>query len=91
MKKLVVSIVLGAAALIASPMQAQAATQREIVPFEADVLLCNGDVVHLSGPLLTLSHVTETPSGGFVDMFQANPQGVRGVTSPQGPPSTPLA
>jgi hypothetical protein len=65
---------------IASPIHAQAATTTtEVIPFDTYIVACNGDLIHLSGSLLAVSHVTETPSGGFVGSFQFNPQGVTGV------------
>jgi hypothetical protein len=79
MKKFLLAIVLAAVAMIASPIHAQAATTTEVIPFETDLVVCNGDLVHLSGSLLAVSQVTETPSGGFVVSFQFNPQGVTGV------------
>jgi hypothetical protein len=79
MKKLFVSIVLAAAALMASPIHAQAATETEVIPFDTEFALCNGDLLHLSGSLLSVSQVTQTPSGGFVVSFQFNPQSVTGV------------
>lgn len=49
MKKLLLALVVAAVAMIASPMHAQAATTTEVIPFETDLVVCNGDLVHLSG------------------------------------------
>jgi hypothetical protein len=77
MKKLL--ILVAALATLASPVSAQAAASVEQVPFEADVLACNGDVIHLSGRLLVVFTETATPSGGFVFSAHFQPQGVMGV------------
>jgi hypothetical protein len=77
MKKLL--ILVAALATLASPVSAQAAASVEQVPFEADVLACNGDVIHLSGRLLVVFTETATPSGGFMFSAHFQPQGVMGV------------
>ena len=41
--------------------------------------LCNGDPIHVSGPLLAVFSETTTPSGGEVFAFHFQPQGVTGV------------
>lgn len=77
MKKLL--ILVAATVALALPVSAQAAATTEQVPFEADVLACNGDVIHLSGTLLMVFTETATPSGGFVFSSHFQPQGVKGV------------
>lgn len=77
MKKLLILVV--ATVALVSPVAAQAAATTERVPFEADVLACNGDVIHLSGTLLVVFTETATPSGGFVFSAHFQPQGVKGV------------
>jgi len=77
MKKLLIVVV--AMVGLALPVSAQAAASTEQVPFEADVLACNGDVIHLSGRLLMVFTETATPSGGFVFSSHFQPQGVKGV------------
>jgi hypothetical protein len=77
MKKLL--ILVAATVAFALPVSAQAAATVESVPFEADVLVCNGDVIHLSGTLLIVFTETATPSGGFVFSAHFQPQGLMGV------------
>jgi hypothetical protein len=77
MKKLLLLIVVTVA--LATPVSAQAATTTESIPFDADVVICNGDVVHLSGTLLAVFTETATPSGGFVVSAHFQPQRVSGV------------
>jgi hypothetical protein len=77
MKKLL--ILVAATMALALPVSAQAAASVEQVPFDADVLACNGDVIHLSGTLLVVFTETATPSGGFVFSAHFQPQGVMGV------------
>jgi hypothetical protein len=77
MKKLL--ILVAATVALALPVSAQAAATTEQVPFEADVLACNGDVIHLSGTLLMVFTETVTPPGGFVFSSHFQPQGVKGV------------
>ena len=77
MKKLLILAV--AIVGLALPVSAQAAASTEQVPFEADVLACNGDVIHLSGTLLMVFTETATPAGGFVFSSHFQPQGVRGI------------
>jgi hypothetical protein len=57
----------------------QAATTVEKQTFDATFPLCNGDLIHLSGPLLVTSTETSTPSGGFIVAVHFQPQGVTGV------------
>jgi hypothetical protein len=77
MKKLL--ILAAATVALAVPVSVQAAASVEQAPFEADVLACNGDVIHLSGTLLVVFTETATPSGGFVFSAHFQPQNVKGV------------
>jgi len=77
MKRLLVLI--GAMVALAIPTSAQAKTTIEQIPFETDILLCNGGVVHLEGQLLVTTTSTATPAGGFVYAIHFQPQGVKGV------------
>ena len=69
-------IVLALLAALALPVAAHAAATVTKITFEDDVLLCNGDTLHLSGPLLIVDGLTTTPSGGEIVMFRAGPQGI---------------
>jgi hypothetical protein len=64
---------------LAAPVSAQAATNVQLQPFEATITVCNGDLVQLTGRLLTVISVTAIPSGGFVTAVHFQPQGVKGV------------
>lgn len=77
MKKLLVLIVTACA--LALPATAQSAATTVKVPFEADITACNGDTIHLSGPLLIVLTETPTPSGGFIVSEHFQPQGITGV------------
>lgn len=77
MKKFV--LVLATAVGLALPVSAQAAATTVRFPFEADVLACNDDTIHISGPLLAVFTETAIPSGGFVVSYHFQPQGVGGV------------
>jgi hypothetical protein len=77
--KLLVAISVAAAAMFASPMYAQAAATTQIIPFDTDINLCNGDPLHLSGSQLVLSQVTGNATGGFTVVSQFDPQGVIGI------------
>jgi hypothetical protein len=77
MKKLILLMLV--AAFFAVPVSAYAAAVTQTVPFETLVTACNGDTIKISGPLLTVSNVTSTPSGGFVVTIQSVPQGVSGI------------
>jgi hypothetical protein len=70
MRRLIALVIPVAVALvIASP--ASAATTREIIPFEDTITDC-GNTIHISGEVLAIYTVNETPSGGFLvaDHFQ---------------------
>ena len=77
MRKLLV--LLFTIAALAMPAAAQAAATTEKVPFDADVIACNGDVIHISGTLLSIVTETMTPSGGFIVSSHFQPQGIKGV------------
>jgi hypothetical protein len=77
MRKLLVLLITIAA--LAMPIAAQASTTTERIPFDADVIACNGDVIHISGTLLTIFTETATPSGGFIVSLHFQPQGIMGV------------
>jgi hypothetical protein len=57
----------------------EAATTVEQQTFDATFPLCNGDLIHLSGPLLVTTTETSTPSGGLILAIHFQPQGVTGV------------
>ena len=73
---LVILAVLAGFAVVAG---AEAATTVEQDTFDATFPLCNGDLIHVSGPLLVASTETSTPSGGLVIAIHFQPQGVTGV------------
>jgi hypothetical protein len=77
MKKLLVLLITVAA--VAMPIVAQASATTERVPFDANVIACNGDVIHISGTLLQIFTETTTPSGGFIVSSHFQPQGIMGV------------
>jgi hypothetical protein len=77
MKKLLVLLITTVA--LAMPVAAQASATTQKAPFDADVIACNGDVIHISGTLLAIFTETTTPSGGFVVSFHFQPQGINGV------------
>jgi hypothetical protein len=72
-------VILAAFVALAVPISAQAATTVERITFDSTFPLCNGDLIHVTGPLLAVMTETATPSGGEVFSFQFNPQGVTGV------------
>jgi hypothetical protein len=71
--------ILAVTAAFAVPAGAQAATTIEQFTFDSTFPLCNGDLVHVSGPLLGIFSETTTPSGGEVAAFHFQPQNVTGV------------
>lgn len=71
-------VVLAFVALAASA-SAQAATTVQKITFDATFPLCNGDLIHVTGPINAVMTETATPSGGEVVSFQFNPQGATGV------------
>ena len=72
-------VILAAVGALAAPLGAQAGTTVERQTFDETFPLCNGDPIHLSGPLLAVMSETATPSGGEVLAFHFQPQGVTGV------------
>ena len=54
------------------------------IPFNAEVTLCNGDTLELSGTLLDIVTTTATPSGGLIVAFHDNPQGISGIDTTTG-------
>jgi hypothetical protein len=73
-------LILGVVAALAVPVSAaQAGTTVQTVTFDATFPLCNGDLIHLTGPLLITISATSTPSGGLVFGIHVQPQGVTGV------------
>ena len=77
MRKLLVLLITIAA--LAMPLAAQASATTEKVPFVANVTACNGDVIHITGTLLSIFTETTTPSGGFIVSSHFQPQGIMGV------------
>ena len=77
MRKLLVLLITIAA--LAMPLAAQASATTEKVPFDANVTACNGDVIHITGTLLSIFTETTTPSGGFIVSSHFQPQGIMGV------------
>jgi hypothetical protein len=72
-------LVLGVLAALAVPAGAHATTTVETLTFDETFTICNGDLLHLSGPLLSVVTVNATPSGGEVIGFHFQPQGITGV------------
>ncbi len=72
-------VILAAVGALAAPLGAQAGTTVQKQTFDDTFPLCNGDPIHLSGPLLAVISETTTPSGGEVLAFHFQPQGVTGV------------
>ena len=72
-------VILAVVGALAAPVSAQAATTVEQQTFDQTLPLCNGDPLHVSGPLLAVFSETATPSGGEVVAFHFQPQGVTGV------------
>jgi hypothetical protein len=73
-------LVLGVVAAFAVPAGAQAATTTtERITFDTTQPICNGDLVHISGPLLAVMTVNQTRSGGEVIGIHFQPQGISGV------------
>jgi len=63
--------------------QASTYTYRETHPVELDVFVdCaaggTGEIVHLTGSLQNIFHVTDDPTGGQLVQFMAHPQGISG-------------
>lgn len=77
MRRLLVTLT--ALVALAVPISAQAAATVQKTTFDATFPLCNGDLIHVTGPLLAIVSETATPSGGVITSFQFNPQGATGV------------
>jgi hypothetical protein len=72
-------VILAVVGALAAPVSAQAGTTVEQFTFDTTFPLCNGDLIHVSGPLLAVISETATPSGAEVVAFHFQPQGVTGV------------
>jgi hypothetical protein len=72
-------VILAVVGALGAPVSAQAGTTVEQFTFDTTFPLCNGDLIHVSGPLLAVISETATPSGGEVVAFHFQPQGVTGV------------
>ena len=77
MKRVLVILAVFAGAVLAAG--AGAATTVERQTFDATFPVCNGDLIHVSGPLLVTTTETSTPSGGLTLAMHFQPQGVTGV------------
>ena len=70
------------AAIVAAfvlPAAAQAATTTLTIPYQANVLACNGDTIQLSGQLMGVFSATFDAAGGVTLATHTQPQGVSGV------------
>lgn len=83
MKRLSMAVLVAVAALTVSAT-AWATTTVQKIQFNAQLIICNGDEVDLSGPVLDSVTTTQTPSGGFIFGFHDNPQGISGVDTTTG-------
>jgi hypothetical protein len=72
-------VILGLVAGLAVPVSAHAATTVFNDTIDATITLCNGDPVHLTGPLLVTVTATTSPAGGQSFAIHFQPQGVAGV------------
>ena len=77
-------LLLGVVVALAAAAGAQAATTVQKEPFDATLLLCNGDTVELTGTLLTTTSTTSTPNGGLIAAVHFQPQDVSGVDATTG-------
>ena len=77
MRKAPVALV--AAAALAAPANGFTATTANRSNFDSTFPLCNGELVHVSGPLLVVESTSSTSSGGLITSLHFNPQGVTGV------------
>jgi hypothetical protein len=82
MKRLL--FVLGLAVILAAPIAAHAKTSVTKITFTDTELLCNGDTLDISGPVLIVMGQTTTPSGGEITTFRAGPQGITAVDTTTG-------
>ncbi len=76
--KRVIAVVAATAALVV-PVGAHGSTTLQQFTFDTTFPLCNGDLIHVSGPLLAIFSETTTPSGGDTVAFHYQPQNVTGV------------
>jgi hypothetical protein len=72
-------LILGIVGALAAPVAAQARTTVSTITLDDTFPLCNGDLIHLSGPLRVVISEATTPSGGYVLGIHFQPQGVTGV------------
>ena len=77
-------LVLGLAVTLAAPIAAHATTSVTEITFNDTELLCNGDTLDISGPVLLVLGQTTTPSGGEITTFRAGPQGISAVDTNTG-------
>ena len=76
--------VLGLAVILSAPIAAHAGTSVTTITFNDSELLCNGDTLDISGPVLLVLGQTTTPSGGEITTFRAGPQGISAVDTTTG-------
>jgi hypothetical protein len=69
---------------LAVAVGAQAGTTVQKERFDRSVVICNGDVVELTGTLLTTTSTTSTPNGGLIAAVHFQPRGVSGVDTTTG-------
>ena len=72
-------MILAVVAALTASVSAQAGTTVAKHTVDQTFPLCNGDLIHVSGPLLAVFSETTTPSGGQVVAVHFQPQGVTGV------------
>jgi hypothetical protein len=72
-------LALGLVAAFAVPAGAQATTTTEQFTFDLTQPLCNGHLVHVSGPLLVVMTENQTQSGGELIGMHFQPQGIAGT------------
>lgn len=72
-------MILAVVAALTASVSAQAGTAVAKQTVDQTFPLCNGDLIHVSGPLLAVFSETTTPSGGQVVAVHFQPQGVTGV------------
>ena len=72
-------MILAVVAALTASVSAQAGTTVAKQTVDQTFPLCNGDLIHVSGPLLAVFSETTTPSGGQVVAVHFQPQGVTGV------------
>jgi hypothetical protein len=77
MRKLI-ALILPIIAMLVMASSASAVTTRETIPFETTITDC-GNTIQLSGEVLAIFTVTETPSGGFLLAAHFQPQRITGT------------